>query len=242
MTYGYQQGGSFGSHKQALGFDAAASDQLRTQAALKEQRRIMRDRAKAQLADFQRKLTHNKTEISNKEVEARRLIAEATHAIHELQGVDQEIKALEEKERTSKRKANEASGQVQQKMKDTVHERKDLEEENKNVEQLERQIARLEEQENGFKKKIADDMAIIQKSNLELKKLESEVAQLQAAAARANSERLYKIKDIDNKKRAIQAMDQKRVREIGEIQRLKAENIHLETQIKQLESVVKESA
>ena len=70
MAYGTQQGGTFGSHKQSLGYDAAASERLRAEAAIKEKHRIEKERAKQQLQEVQRKYEHNKAEISHREVDA----------------------------------------------------------------------------------------------------------------------------------------------------------------------------
>lgn len=238
MTYGYQQGDGFSGHKQALGFDAGASERMRTEAAIKEQNRIMKQRAKTQLEDLTRKLEHNKTEISNKEVEVRRIIAEVTHAMHDLEGADRELRAMQDREHSSRVKASEVGTKIQNNLKEEVFKKKDTELVNKNLEHVERQIAQLQHQADEYKRQVAEIAVLIQKITLETKKLETEVNQYQADAEKAKSEHLYKMKDLDNKKRAIQAQEQKRMNQVSEIQRLKSENARFEIEIKRLEETI----
>lgn len=239
MTYGYQQGGSFGSHKQALGFDAGASERMRSEAAAKEQQRVLKQRAKQQLEDVQRKYEHNKTEISHKEMEARRLIAEISHAMHEVQEAERQVKMVEEKEHGSKVHASDIGAQIQDAQKEELLKKKEIEEMNRELAHLENQISLLQQKANDFKRRIYDAGMLVQKMTLQIKQLESQENKNALDMSHAKSEVQYKMKDLDNKKRSIQAMDQKRMREIGEIQRLKIENTHLEMEIKQLEAKAK---
>lgn len=235
MTYGYQQGSGFSSHKQALGFDAGASEQRRAEAMLKERQRVEKERAKQQLKDVQQKFEHNKTEISHKEIEARRLIAEITHAMRELQEAERAIKAIEDKEHSSKIHVSDDSTKIQDAQKQEIQKKKELELINREIEHLESQIALMQQKVNEHKKQAYEIGIVIQKLALTIKQLESQENKDQADIAHSKSEALYKAKDLDMKKRGIQTMDQKRMHEIGEIQRLKMENVHLETEIRQLE-------
>lgn len=235
MTYGYQQGGSFGSHKQALGFDAGASERMRAEAALKERLRIERERAKQQLKDVQQKFEHNKTEISHKEVEARRLIAEITHAMRELQEAERIAKAMADKEHVSKMHISSTGTEIQEAQKLEIQKKKELELINHEIEQLKKQVALIQQKINEHEKQSYETSMIIQKLMVQVKQLESQENKEQADVAHVRSEALYKAKDLDTKKRSVQTMDQKRMREIGEIERLKQENVHLESEIRQLE-------
>lgn len=239
MTYGYQQGGSFGGHKQALGFDAGASERMRAEAAIKERQRIERERAKQQLEDVQRKYEHNKTEISHKEMEARRLIAEITHAMRDVQEAERQVKMVEDKEHSTKVHATDIGAQIQDVQKDEVRKKKEIEEKKKELDHLENQINLLQQKVNECKRQIYDEEVLVQKMTLQIKQLESQENKNAMDMSHTKSEVLYKIKDLDNKKRTIQAMDQKRMREIGEIQRLKIENARLEIEIRQLEAKAK---
>ena len=239
MTYGYQQGSGFGSHKQALGFDAGASEKMRAEAAIKEQQRVLKQRAKQQLEDVLRKYEHNKTEISHKEMEARRLIAEITHAMHEVQEVERQVKMVEDKEHSSKVHASDIGSQIQDAQKEELRKRKEIEEKKRELDHLENQISLLQQKANEFKHQIYDEEMSVQKMTLQIKQLESQENKNATDMSHAKSEVTYKLKDLDNKKRAVQAMDQKRMREIGEIQRLKIENTHLEMEIRQLEAKAK---
>lgn len=235
MTYGYQQGDGFGGHKQALGFDAGASERMRVDAAMKEQHRIEKERAKLQLKDIVQKFEHNKKEISNKEVEARRLIAEITHAMHELQEFERTVKMMMDKEHTTKIQISDTGRKIQDAQKDEIQKKKELELLNREIEQLEKQISLLQQKVNEHKKHVYDISMEIQKLSVLIKQLESLENKEQSDVSHTRSEALYKSKELDTKKRAIQTMDLKRMREIGEIDRLKQENVHLESQIRQLE-------
>lgn len=239
MTYGYQQGSGFGSHKQALGFDAGASERMRAEAAIKERQRIERERAKQQLQDVQRKYEHNKTEISQKEMEARRLIAEITHSMREVQEAERQVKMMEDKEHSTKVHASDIGSQIQDVQKEELRKKKEIEEKKRELDHLENQINLLQQKVNEFKRQIYDEEMLIQKMTLQIKQLESQENKNAMDMSHAKSEVLYKIKDLDNKKRTVQAMDQKRMREIGEIQRLKIENARLEIEIRQLEAKIK---
>ena len=239
MTYGYQQGDSFGSHKQALGFDAGASEKMRAEAAAKEQQRVLKQRAKMQLEEVQRKYEHNKTEISHKEMEARRLIAEVTHAMREVQEAERQVKMVEDKEHSSKVHASDICTQIKNAQKEEVIKKKEVEDMNRELAHLENQISLLQQKANDFKRRIYDASLLIQKMTLQTKQLESQENKNALDMSHAKSEVVYKMKDLENKKRSIQAMDQKRMREIGEIQRLKMENAHLEMEIRQLEAKAK---
>lgn len=239
MTYGYQHGGSYGSHKQALGFDAAASEQLRAKAALAERHRVERERAKQQLQDVQRKYEHNKTEISHKEIEARRLIAEITHAMRAIQEAEHVIKAMQDKEHSSKVQVSNIDTQVKEIQKQELAKKKELETLNHEIAHAENQILLIQQKITEHKRQAYDITMLIQKLTLQIKQLESQENKNQTDVSHSRSEAIYKAKDLEMKKRGVQVMDQKRMHEIGEIQRLKIENAHLEVEIRQLEAKAK---
>lgn len=73
MTFGYQQGGSFSQHKQALGFDAAASEQMRLKQITEQRKREQQMRTKQDIQSKQVKLRMVKDEISRRTMDAKRL-------------------------------------------------------------------------------------------------------------------------------------------------------------------------
>lgn len=235
MTYGYQQGGSFGSHKQAVGFDAGASERLRTEAAIKEKLRVEKERAKMLYQELERKFERNKTEISHKETEVRRLIAEITHAMREVQDAERQLKMVEEKEHSTRVHASDIGAQIQDAQKEELLKKKEIETWSRDLDHLENQINLLQQKANALKQRISEGESAVQKMTLRIKQLEGQEGKNATDITHARSEGQYKLKELDNKKRAVQAMDVKRMREIGEIQRLKAENAHVETEMKNYE-------
>ena len=103
MTFGYQQGGSFTQHKQALGNDAAASEQMRLKQAMEQKKREEKMRAKQDIQSKGVKLRIIKDELNMRESESRRLDFE----IHKISGerahvdsYDQKIRELKQKQMT----------------------------------------------------------------------------------------------------------------------------------------------
>ncbi len=103
MTFGYQQGGSFAQHKQALGNDAAASEQMRLKQAMEQKKREEKMRAKQDIQSKGVKLRIIKDELSRRDIERRRLESE----IHKISGerahvddYDRKIRELKNKQVT----------------------------------------------------------------------------------------------------------------------------------------------
>jgi hypothetical protein len=75
MVFGYQQGGSFSQHKQALGFDAAASEQMRLKQITEQRKREQQMRAKQDVQSKEVKLRIVKDEISRRSMDLKRVEA-----------------------------------------------------------------------------------------------------------------------------------------------------------------------
>lgn len=75
MVFGYQQGGSFSQHKQALGFDAAAGEQMRLKQITEQRKREQQMRAKQDIQSKEVKLRIVKDEISRRSMDLKRVEA-----------------------------------------------------------------------------------------------------------------------------------------------------------------------
>ena len=73
MTFGYQQGGSFSAHKQALGFDAAASEQMRLKQITEQRKKEQQQRAKQDVQSKKVKLRIVQNEINRRNLDLRRI-------------------------------------------------------------------------------------------------------------------------------------------------------------------------
>ena len=73
MVFGYQQGNSFSQHKQALGFDAAAGEQMRLKQITEQRKREQQMRAKQDVQSKEVKLRMIKDEISRRTMDLRRV-------------------------------------------------------------------------------------------------------------------------------------------------------------------------
>ncbi len=235
MTFGYQQGGGFGQHKQALGFDAGASERLRMDAALKERHRIERERAKSKLTELERKLDHNKLEMSHRLTEMRRLETEIVHIKTEVQGMERELENLDKKEHELKVHATDSETHAEKVNKEIFEHKKHADAQSHVAAHLEGQIAQLQQQLAVVKKSIADANAEVQKLILNEKQLEGESNKNSLGAQHAKSEREYKLKEVENKKKAEKLLEEKKIHETNEVDRIKTENMKLEIDIKMLE-------
>ena len=85
MVFGYQQGNSFSQHKQALGFDAAAGEQMRLKQITEQRKREQQMRAKQDIQSKEVKLRIIKDEISRRAMDLKRVdssvvkLSAATH-------------------------------------------------------------------------------------------------------------------------------------------------------------------
>jgi chromosome segregation ATPase len=235
MTFGYQQGGSFGQHKQALGFDAGASERLRMEAATKERLRIEKDRAKMKLIELERKLDHNKIELSHHLTEMRRLEMEIMHAQTDIQGAERDLAGLDKEEHSLKVHSTDSATQAEKVNKDILEHRRTVDSQNHTVAHLEGQISQLQQQLAIVKKTIVDANTEIQKLLITAKHLEGESNKQNLGAQHSRSAREYKQKELENKKKAEKLLEDKKHHEAQEAERIKAENMKLEIDIKLLE-------
>ena len=75
MVFGYQQGGSFSQHKQALGFDAATTEQMRLKQITELRKREQQIKARQDSQSKKVKLRMVQDEISRRSMEIRRIEA-----------------------------------------------------------------------------------------------------------------------------------------------------------------------
>lgn len=235
MTFGYQQGGGFGQHKQALGFDAGASERLRMQAATKERLRVEKDRAKMKLIELERKLDHNKIDLSHRLTEMRRLETEIIHMQTEAQSMERDLEALDKEEHLMRVHSSDSSVQAEKTSKEIIEHRRVIDSQTHVQSHLEGQIIQLQQQLAIVKKTIADANSEIQKLTLKAKQLESASNKENLGAQHSRSLREYKQKELENKRKAEKLLEDKKQHEAQEVERIKAENTRLEVDIKLLE-------
>lgn len=241
MAFGSSSDG-FGQKKQGLGFDAAASERLRINAAMKEKRRIERDRAKMQLADMERKLEHNKTDVSHRLTEVRRLETESMHADTDIKSAEIDLKMLTDKEHSLKAKTSDSGVEVAKLEKQIFDEKKKSDTAGHQIPHLEAQIALLQHQLGEIRKTVYEAGVFIQKVGLQIKQVEGQAHKSTIDALHSKTSHEYKEKDIENKKKAKAALDEKKHRELMEVDRLKADDVKLEHDIKALEDTIKQLA
>lgn len=222
----------YGSHSQSLNTDAAASEKLRIEAAKKERERQERERARQTLADLERKRDHAKLELSHHQTEGRRLASEIEHDTRLLQDIERTLQALQEKEHSLKGHASDFEQQLQKLEKEILEKRKESDEATNALHRLETELQQLQHRVTTQKNLIYDIGVALQKVGITSRQVEAQKNKQSIDAEHAKSERLYKEKDVDNKKRALLFMQQKKEYEIKEQDRLQREIQKIEMDIK----------
>ena len=100
MVFGYSQGGSFSQHKQALGYDAATTEQMRLKQAAEQKKREQQVRARQELQSKKIKLRIVQDEIGRKTSDSRRLDTSVSKLEHEnvhVENHDLKIRELKNK-------------------------------------------------------------------------------------------------------------------------------------------------
>jgi CxxC motif-containing protein len=232
MTFGYQQGNGFGQHKQALGFDAGASERLRLEAAAKERHKIEKERAKMKLIELERKLDHNKLDMSHRLTEMRRLETEIVHMQTEVQAMERDLDSLDKKEHDLRVHSSDSSVHAERVNKEILEHKRVVDNQTHVASHLEGQVVQLQQQLAIVKRTILDTNSEIQKLMLSAKQLEGESNKQNLGAQHSRGEREYKMKEVENKKKAEKLLEDKKHHEAQEVDRLKAENGKLELEIK----------
>ncbi|MBU3668372.1 MAG: hypothetical protein FGM57_00205 [Candidatus Taylorbacteria bacterium] len=232
-NYGYHGSyGSYGSHGQSLNYDAAASERLRIEAAKRERQRQERERAKQVLADLERKRDHAKLELSHHQTEARRLATEIEHDGRLLKDIEHILQGLLEKEHSLKAKVSDAGQELQKLEKEILEKRKESDNKTNTMKHLETQLQQLQHQLVAEKNEIFETGVQIQKLGVSMRQIETQKNKHELDAEHAKSERLYKEKDVDNKRRALGFLQQKQQHEVQEGIRLQQEIQKIEMEIK----------
>jgi chromosome segregation ATPase len=239
MTYGYNQGDSGGSHKQALNSDAAASERLRIEAAKKAHDRQIKDRLKQQLTDLERKRDSQKLELSRHQVELRRLQTEVEHESRSAHDVESILKQLAEKEHSLKGHVSDAEQDMEALTKDIAEKKKESDSATTHLKALEAELQHVQQKINVQKGLIYEIGTAIQKKGLAARQVDLVKHKNEVDAERAKSERMYKEKDVDNKRRALDFLQQKMQHELVESQRVGTELSKIETEIRFVESKLK---
>ncbi|HEY1037135.1 MAG TPA: hypothetical protein VGE62_00975, partial [Candidatus Paceibacterota bacterium] len=101
------------------------------------------------------------------------------------------------------------------------------------------QIEHIQQKLNSVRVEITNIGNEIHKHGLEIKQLETGSHKSALDAERAKSEKIYKQKELDNKTRAVGFLRDKKQHEVAEAQKLKTENMKLESEIRALEQKIR---
>jgi hypothetical protein len=240
MTYGYNnQYGSVGAHGQSLGYDAAASERLRIQQAQRDRERQGRERMRQELTKLERERDHAKLELSHHQTEARRLQTEIEHGARIVQDTERILVTLQQKEHHLRAALANFDQSNQKTQKEVIEKRKESDDATEKLHHFEDELQLVQKEIAKEKNIIFDIGNAIQKMGLSTRQSELEKHKKEIEANHAQAERMQKEKDVDNKKRALTFIEQKRAHEVNEMQRLEGELKKTEMMIQTLSSRVR---
>lgn len=238
MVYGAQQNGGLKSLKRAITDEGAVSERMRLQHIKEERDRVELERAKTALQQKKITLDHNKADISRRKIESRRLDSEIIHSNNQLQVLDRDVKAL--LELVSKLSThntditfqlNEHKKKMDQDREATVREHQVENHLNQQLQAVQLKVAR----EKDVIASISSDMDAI---SVKIARLTNDLNKIEADTHHAQSQKQYKDREALERKRALTVLTDRKKHEESEIQRLEAENLRLESEIKNLEHTV----
>ncbi len=240
MDYGYRNSyGSYGSHGQSLNSDASASERFRIDAAKKERERQEKEKMKQMLTDLERKRDHAKLEVSHHQTEARRLETEIAHERKGIEDLERILAQLQDKEHSLKAHASDAEQELQKIEKEILEKRRQSDDATNALHKLDSQMQQLQHQITEQKNTIYDIGVSIQKMGVLSRQTEMQKHKQEIDAEHAKSERMYKEKDVENKKRALGFLEQKKEHAMNEAQKLDVDIKKMEMEIKMLASRIR---
>ncbi len=241
MVFGYQQGsgGGYRALGNALNNDSANSEKLRIEAAKRQREREEKERAKMQLASLEQKRDHAKLELSHHQTEVRRLISEIEHDSRAVQDLEHALKQVAEKEHTLRGRVSDFDHEAQTLEKELLEKRKESDNTTNELHKKESELQKLQQEVARVKNEISAIGSEIQKLGLTVRQNEIEKRNVLVEADHAKADHMVKEKDLDAKKRSLTFMQDKKAHAIAESDRLTAEIMKMENEIRALSAKVK---
>lgn len=239
MVFGANKNSGLKNIKAAVGNEGAISERMRlshiTELKDKEEQR----RAKTSLEDKRRIFELNKRDISNLETEVRRLNGELTRAQAALISIEAEMKEEQEKVSVLVIKYNDMLFQINNE-KDIIRaDRTRIEKDTQELHHYESEIKAIEFSMTKEKEDMRQINQHIDTFVVKIAHLTNDANKAHAEVSRANSQKQYKEREKEARKRSLAIVVEKKEYEIHELQRLHAENTRLDQEIKTLESQVR---
>lgn len=229
-------GGSASDVKQKLGFDAGASERERLKAATAARVRNEKERAKMQLMQLQRQFEHNRLEVISKNTEVRRLESDIFRSETEIRGLEQAFHSFDTKDTASNLRKADLQKKLHNEQAIIIEKKKELEEKKREEVKVQAQMADLQRHLAELRRGIQEGEQKQKEADLESHHLEGAIQRDVGEVQHTASDRAYKEKEVENKKKVLLAIEQKKKNAANEITRLTTENKKLESEIRILEA------
>jgi chromosome segregation ATPase len=232
-------GGSFRNSSVGNNFDAAASERERIKAATEARLKNERERANMKISELQRKLERNQQEIKSKESELHRISQEIFHAGSDIKMVESTLAVFDNRAGESKIRVKNFETQLAEKQKEAVEERKEMDEKKREEVKVEAQLAELQRKLAQLQRDVIQAEQRIREIDLDTRHLEGSMHKNAGDGEHTLGEKAYKEKEIENKKKALSALEQKKKIDTDIVNQLTLEDKKIEAEIQKLKSTIK---
>ncbi len=235
MVFGSYKNGGLSGLKTAVRDEGALSERMRL-AHIKELKdKQDQERAKTSLVEKKRLLDRNKIEISHRQTELRRLNSELVRSEALVHETEREMKEQDEKIASLYTKHNDMLFEISKHKEDVERSRLQIDKENKELYHYEQEIKALELKITREKELVRTTDQAIEHLSVKIAHLTNDATKLQSESGHEKSNKMYKEKELDARKRSYTILSTKKMTEENEVKRLTAENARLEQEIKKLE-------
>ncbi len=235
MVFGDKKGGGLGGIKRAVGDEGAISERMRLSHITKLKEEEEAKRAKSSLVEKRRLLDRNKTEISHRQTEIRRLDQELTRAEAAVTLIENEMKGEEEKVGKLMAKYNDLTFQINQEREKMGVDKSKVDNEMQTLHHYQDEIKAIELRMMREKDLVRQAGQDIEKITVKMAHLTNDANRMHTDFLHANSQKQYREREKENRRRALSIVTSKKEHEASEIHRLESENTRLEQEIKSLE-------
>jgi chromosome segregation ATPase len=235
MVFGAQKNQGLGSIKSALRDEGAISERMRLQHIKEEREKHEAQQAKMSLLDKKRQLERNTHDLSRRQIELRRLTAEIARAELLFHEMERDIASYEEQMSVLQRKHADMLFQIDTHKKQVGEHQETINKHTRTVQTYEQEIHILEQKMNRERDIIHQIHVDIEHLGVRIAHLTNDATKAQTEVAHSRSNRMYKEKELENRKRTYAQLMQKKDQEQHEITRLSSLNSQLEREIQNME-------
>ncbi len=235
MVFGDKQGGGLSGIRSALRDEGAVSENARLSHIKRLRDEEEARRAKSSITEKKRQLERNKTEMSHRETEARRLAGELVRAQGAVTEIEAEMKTETEKVGKLIAKYNDLLVEINRDQDIVGADKSKMDKETQTLNHYQEEIKALEQRMTREKDLMREAGKDVEHLTMKMAHLKNDANKIHTDFMHANVQKQYKEREKEARKRALRIVEEKKAHEASEVQRLQSENARLEQEIKSLD-------